>query len=452
MAEFARHEKTERQLQRLSDALKTGRLQPVRRLLNSLPAGEIADLLESLPPEPRNLVWELVDPSLDGEILVHVADEVRSSLIEAMEHEELVEATSELDLDDLADILDDLPDQVIKQILTVMDRTDRERLAQVLSYPEHSAGGLMDPEVVTIRSDVNLDVVQRYLRMRGAMPEPADDLFVTDREGRYLGRLALADLLCREPDLPVEEIIRRGDRAIAVDLSAADVATEFEHNDWVSAPVVDPAGRLLGRITIDDVVDVIREEAEHNVLSMAGLDEEDDMFAPVFASSKRRALYLGVNLITAFVAGWFVGIFDHTLEQVVALAVLMPVVASMGGIAGSQTLTLMIRGMATGRIGPGNTSALLNKELAVGSLNGLLWALVVGIVALLWFRLPMLGIVAALAIVINLVMGALAGVLVPIVLRRLAIDPALAGGVVLTTVTDVVGFVALLGLGSVLLL
>lgn len=452
MGEFARHEKTESQLQRLSEALKSGRLQPVRRLVNSLPAGEIADLLESVPPDPRNLVWELVDPVQDGEILVHVNDEVRASLIEGMDNEELVEATAELDLDDLADILNDLPDQVIRQVLRVMDRDDRERLAQVLAYPEDSAGGLMDPDVVTIRGDVTLDVVHRYLRMRGSLPEPVDDLFVIDRDGRYLGRLPLGTLLCEDPQLAVSEVLKPVDRALPVEMTAADVATEFEHHDWVSAPVVDSDGRLLGRVTIDDIVDVIRDEADHNVLSMAGLDEDDDMFAPVIASSKRRALFLGLNLVTAFVAGWFVGLFDRTLEQVVALAVLMPVVASMGGIAGSQTLTLMIRGIATGRIGPGNTHALLSKELAVGALNGVLWALVVALIAVAWFRVPMLGLVGALAIVVNLVMGALAGVLVPVVLRRLDIDPALAGGVVLTTVTDVIGFVALLGLGTLLLL
>lgn len=451
MAEYARHEKTELQLQQLSDAIKTGRLQPVRRMINALPPGEIADLLESLPPEPRNLVWELVDQGQDGEILVHVGDAVRASLIDAMENDELVEATAELDIDDLADILDDLPDQVIRQILQVMDREDRDRLTRVLAYPEDSAGGLMDPEVVTIRKDVTLDVVQRYLRMRGELPEPLDSLYVVDRDGRYVGRLTLVDLLCGEPGQSVTDLTRSDREAIAVDLPASEVATLFEHHDWVSAPVVDQGGFLIGRITIDDVVDVIRDQAEHDVLSMAGLDEEDDMFAPVFVASRQRALYLGLNLITAFVAGWFVGLFDKTLEQVVALAVLMPVVASMGGIAGTQTLTLMIRGYATGQIGPGNIRPLLHKELAVGGINGVLWAAVVGLIALLWFDQETIGFVAAAAILLNLCTGACFGVLVPVLLRKLDIDPALAGSMVLTTVTDVVGFVSLLGLGTILL-
>ena len=452
MAEFARHDKTEQQLQRLSAALKTGRLQPVRRMINTLPAGEIADLLESLPPEPRALVWELVDPEMDGEILVHVNDEVRSSLIEAMDNEELVLATTDLDLDDLADILDDLPDQVIRQVLHAMDREDRDRLARVLSYAEDTAGGLMDPDVVTVRSNVTIDVVQRYLRVRGELPRPIDDLFVIDRNGRYLGRLRLSVLLTAEPDRMVADLITDAEDGIPVDMVAADVALRFEHHDWVSAPVVDDTNKLLGRITIDDVVDVIREEAEHSVLSMAGLDEEDDMFAPVIASSKRRGLYLGVNLITALVAGWFVGLFDQTLERAVALAVLMPVVASMGGIAGTQTLTLMIRGMAMGQIGSGNTRALLNKEMMVGGLNGMFWAVVVGAVVVLWFNDTVIAAVAAAAILVNLCAGALAGVIVPVMLRRMAIDPALAGGMVLTTVTDVVGFVTLLGLGTLMLL
>ena len=452
MPEFARHEKTEMQLQRLSDALKTGRLQPVRRMVNALPSGEIADLLESLPPAQRNLVWELVDTENDGEILVHVNDEVRATLIEGMDNQELVDATSDLDLDDLADILDDLPDQVIKQLLTALDREDRERLEQVLSYDEDTAGGLMDPDVVTVRPNVSLDVVQRYLKIRGELPRPMGDLFVVNRDGRYMGRLSLVDVLCKAPEELVSDLMDGTDQPLNVDISAAEVARAFEHKDWVSAPVVDSSGFLLGRITVDDVVDVIREEAEHNILSVAGLDEDDDMFAPVLASSTRRGYYLGVNLITAFVAGWFVALFDATLEKAVALAVLMPVVASMGGIAGTQTLTLLIRGMAQGQIGPGNTRALLRQELAVGSLNGIFWACVVALVALVWFGQTALALVAGCAILFNLIAGATAGVVVPLVLRRMNIDPALAGGMVLTTVTDVVGFVSLLGLGTLVLL
>ena len=451
MPEFARNEKVERQLQELSNALRAGQLQPVRQMINDLPASEMADLLESLPPERRNLVWELVDPASDGEILVHVNDEVRAKLIDAMDNQDLVEATSELDLDELADILDDLPEQVIQQVMRGMDREDRERLTRVLSYPEDSAGGLMDMDVITVRANVTLEVVLRYLRMLGELPETIDSLIVIDREGRYFGKLALTELLIRDPARYVSEYTDTGLPAIDVNLPDSEVAALFEHHDWVSAPVIDEQGFVLGRITIDDIVDVIRDEAEHTVMSMAGLDEEDDMFAPVFASSRRRSVFLGINLIGAFSAAIVIGLFDTTIEQVVSLAILMPVVATMGGMAGTQTFTLMVRGMATGQIGSGNTAALLSKELAVGGINGLLWSMVVATIAFAWFRSTELGLVAAMAIMINLLAGALIGVLVPLGLRRISVDPALAGGFVMT-LCDVIGFTAFLGLGTVFLL
>ncbi|MEM6936409.1 MAG: magnesium transporter [Pseudomonadota bacterium] len=435
----------------LHDALRSGRLQPVKRILKALSAGEIADLLESLPPDRRAVVWDLTDATLDGEILVHLNDEVRASVIESTEDAELVQATTELELDDLADIINDLPDQVTEQVLTVMDREDRERLEQVLLYPEDSAGGMMNPEVITVRADVSLDVVLRFLRRRDSMPALIDHLFVIDRYGHYIGRLALTDLLTKDPQLSVREVLDSEVPAIGVNTPANEVATAFEHQDWVTAPVVDDRNQLVGTITIDDVVDVIREEAEHNVLAMAGLDEENDMFAPVLASSRRRAVFLGLNLVTALFASYFISIFGATIERVVALAFLMPAVASMGGIAGTQTLTLIVRGMALGQVGTGNTVALLNRELAVGFLNGLLWALVIALVAVFWFKDGTLAMVVATAIFLNLLAGAASGVFVPIVLRRMSIDPALAGGMVLTTVTDVVGFVSILGLGTLLL-
>ncbi len=451
MAEYVRREKSEQQLQLLNDALRSGRLQPVKRILQALSAGEIADLLESMPPDRRAVVWDLTDAALDGEILVHLNDEVRASVIESTEDAELVQATTELELDDLADIINDLPDQVTEQVLKVMDREDRERLEQVLLYPEDSAGGMMNPEVITVRADVSLDVVMRFLRRRDSLPALIDHLFVIDRYGHYIGRLALTDLLTKDPQLSVRDVLDSDVPAIAVNTPANEVATAFEHQDWVTAPVVDDRNQLVGTITIDDVVDVIREEAEHNVLAMAGLDEENDMFAPVLASSRRRAVFLGLNLVTALFASYFISIFGATIERVVALAFLMPAVASMGGIAGTQTLTLIVRGMALGQVGTGNTVALLNRELAVGFLNGLLWALVIALVAIFWFKDTTLALVVATAIFLNLLAGAASGVFVPIMLRRMSIDPALAGGMVLTTVTDVVGFVSILGLGTLLL-
>ena len=452
MAEPRRENETRRHLEHLSEALDSGTEHRVRRLLKSLSAGEIGDLLESLPIAKRLAVWALTDQDLDGDILVEVNDEVRASLIRDTPDEDLIADVDDLDLDDLADILDDLPDTVISEVLRSLDRTDRERLVHVLSYPEDSAGGLMDPDVLAVRPDVSLDVVLRYLRARDELPDVFDQLFVVDRQGHYLGCLRLSDLLTRDPGSTVSDLMDRSVKPIPVDLDDSEVATEFEHHDLVSAPVVDLENVLLGRITIDDVVDVIREDAEHSVLTMAGLDEEDDMFAPVVHSALRRWIWLGVNLVTALLAAWVLYAFEPTLDQIVATAVLFPIVMSMGGIAGTQTLTLMVRGMATGQVGAHNARALLRKELAVGLLNGLVFSVVVAGIAMLWYGDIPLGLVMAAAILVNLFAGALAGAIVPVVLRRLSIDPALAGGVVLTTVTDVVGILAFIGLATFILL
>ncbi len=452
MAEAVPNEATEKDIQALYHALDEGRLSEIRRTINALPASEIAHFLESLPVAKRKIVWEQVDPEKEGEVLVDLRDEVRSTLIEDMDTEELVQATEDLDIDDLADIIHDLPEEVTNELLLSMDRENRELLERVLSYPEDSAGGLMNPEVVTVRPDVPLDVVLRYLRMRGDLPEPLDEIYVIGRNGHYRGRLAIRDLLTKDPDTLVADVMDQSTKPIEATTPASEVAQDFEHNDWISAPVVDESNKLIGRITVDDVLDVIREEADHSVMSMAGLDEEDDMFAPVLISSRRRAVWLGINLVTALLAAWAIGFFEDTLQKVVALAVLMPIVASMGGIAGSQTLTLMIRGMATGQIGVGNAKYLFTREMLIGLLNSLLWAAVLSVITWLWFDDIRIGMVIALALVVNLVAGALAGVLIPLILRRLSIDPAIAGGVVLTTVTDLVGYVSFLGFGTWFLL
>ena len=452
MADAAHHDKTARQLRLLSDALDSGRLGPVRRLVNSLSPAEIGNLLESLRPAKRNIVWGLVDPEDDGEVLVHVGDDVRESLLAEMDTDEIVAAVEDLDIDDLAELAEDLPDTVIEEVLKSMDRENRERLEQVLSYDEDSAGRLMNPDVITVRTDVTVDVVLRYLRLRGEIPEHTDHLFVVSRRHQYLGRVSVASLLTHDASTPINELFDDEQPAIQVDTPAHDVASQFSDHDWVSAPVVDHNNILLGRITIDDVVDIIRDHAAHQALSAAGLDEDEDMFSPVARAARRRALWLGINLLTAFLASWVIGRFEGTIERLVALAVLMPIVASMGGVAGTQTLTLMVRGMALGQVGMGNVGALLNKEVMVGLLNGLAWAMVVGVVAALWFGDWPLGGVIAAAMVINLVTAALAGVGVPLLLRRMRIDPALAGGVVLTTVTDVMGFFSFLGLATLVLL
>lgn len=435
-------------LESIREALDTGTLRSIRRMMHSLHPAEIARLLESLRPAEREVVWELVDPEDDGEVLLHVNDEVRMGLIRGMDAQELLAATEDLDIDDLADLFADLPEAVTQQLLRSMDEQNRNRLAGLLAYPEDSAGGLMNTDTVTVRPDVTVDVVLRYLRMREDLPEDTDRLFVVNRYGRLLGTLTLARLLSSDTATTVAEIMDTEIKGIPAETSAQEVASLFEDRDLVSAPVVDAEGVLLGRITIDDVVDVIREEADHSVLSMAGLGEDDDMFASVRSSARRRIGWLSANLATAFLAANVVGLFEATIERMVALAVLMPIVASLGGTAGSQTLVLITRGIALGRVEEANARWLLAREIAVGLLNGIVLSTLVGVAAGLWFQQWAVGLVVLAALMINLLAAALAGVCVPILLKRFGVDPAIAGGMIVTTVTDVIGFASLLGLGT----
>ncbi len=452
MAEAARHDKTARQLRLLSDALDSGRLGPVRRMVNTLAPAEIGNLLESLPLDKRMVVWGLVDPEDDGEVLVHVGDEVRESLIADMDPDEIVAAVEDLDIDDLADLVEDLPEAVTGQILQAMDRENRERLEQALSYDEDTAGRLMNPEVVTVRADTTVDVVLRFLRLRGKLPEHTDHLYVVNRRHQLMGWVALQDLVTRDPSTPINELIDEELEALHVDESAREVARKFSDHDWVSAPVVDDGNILRGRITIDDVVDIIREQAEHQALGAAGLDEEEDLFSPVRRAVRGRALWLGINLMTAFLAAAVIGRFEGTIQQIVALAVLMPIVAGIGGNAAIQVLTLMVRGLALGQVASSNARILLWKEIRVALINGLMIGGLVGLVALLWFRDPVLSLVIGAALVVTLLTAALTGVAVPMLLRRMRIDPAVAGTVVVTAVTDVMGFLSFLGLATLILL
>jgi len=444
-------EQAPNRLRDLAAALQSGTLLQARMMLNGLHPAEIASLLESLPLEQRELVWELVDSEHEGDVLLYVNDAVRANLIRQMKTHELVAATEGLATDDLADILQDLPETVIREVLQSMDAQDRQRLESVMSYPEDTAGGLMNTDTITLRADVTVDVVLRYLRRRGELPETTDKLFVVSRDDKYQGWISITDLLTKAPASSIAEIMHHDNDAIPAGLPGKEVANLFQQRDLVSAPVIDADGRLLGRITIDDVVDVIRDEAERSVMNMAGLPDEQDMFAPVVTSTRRRAIWLGVNLLTALFASWVIGLFDATIEKMVALAVLMPVVASMGGVAGTQTQTLVIRGMALGQIGGSNARRLLTKELAIGAMNGLIWAVVLSLVTSAWFNNYQLGAIIGAAIIINLIFAALVGVTLPLLLRKVGIDPALAGGVVLTTFTDVIGFIAFLGLATLFL-
>ncbi|MEL1263646.1 magnesium transporter [Pseudoxanthomonas putridarboris] len=452
MVEAIRHDKTARQLRLLSDALDSGRLGPVRRLVNTLSPAEIGNLLESLPPGKREVVWGLVDAEDDGEVLVHVGDEVRESLLADMDPDEIIAAVEDLDIDDLADLVEDLPDTVIDEVLKSMDRENRERLEQVLSYPEDTAGRLMNPDVVTVRADVNVDVVLRYLRLRGELPDHTDHLYVVSRRHQYLGRVSLASLVTHEDSTPINRLIDDEQPAIDVGESAQEVARQFSDLDWVSAPVVDDNNILLGRITIDDVVDIIREQAEHQALGAAGLDEDEDLFSPIKRAVRGRVVWLGINLFTAFLAASVIGQFEATLEKIVALAVLMPIVAGIGGNAAVQVLTLMVRGLALGQVGSSNARILLWKEIRVALINGVLIGGIVGIIAFVWFHSVLLSLVIALALIINFCAAAVAGVLLPLLLKRMDIDPAVAGTVVVTAVTDVMGFFCFLGLATLILL
>jgi len=447
-----RSQKTEDQIIALSNAMETGTMQHARGMLNELSPSEIAHLIESLPHTERNLIWELVAPEKEGEVLIDLGEELRATLIRDMSLQELVNATEGLDLDELADFIQSLPGKVTTQVLTSLDTQRRERLESVLSYPEDSAGGLMDIDAITVRKEVTLDVVLRYLRRMEELPEHTDRLFVTTRDNLYLGTLPFASLLTNDLDLTVADVMTQDTEIIRASMVDDEVAKIFETYDLISAPVVDENMKLLGRITVDDIVDVIREEAEHSMLSMAGLSEEQDLFAPAIPSAKGRALWLGINLITAFLASWVVSNFDTTLEKVVAIAVLMNVVASMGGIAGSQTLTLVVRGLALGQVSRSNRGWLINKEVLVGLLNGVIWALIIAVIAMLWFDDVNIGMVIAAATVINLLVAALTGVIIPIIMQKLNIDPAIAGNVVLTTITDIVGLFVFLGLATLFLI
>ena len=434
----------------LRSALEQGSMRHGQRMINSMHPAEIASLIESLPPARREIVWEFVDPELEGDVLIELNEEVRAELIGGMDAEELIAATEGMEVDDLADLIGDLPETLNQRVLRSMDAQDRERVNAVLGFEEDSAGGLMNLDAVTVRPDVTLEVVMRYMRMRGELPERTDRLFVVNRHDKYLGGIDITRLLTEDPERTVGELMSSIE-GIAPETPARDVAKLFEDRDLVSAPVVSGDGKLLGRITVDDVVDVIREEADHSVMSMAGLNEDEDLFAGVRTTVRRRVIWLAINLATAVFAANVVGLFEATIEKVVALAVLMPIVASMGGIAGSQTLVLIIRGLALGQVETANARWLLVREVLVGLLNGVLLAGLVGIAAGLWFHKWALGLIIFSALMINLFAAAMAGVGVPLVLRKMGIDPALAGSVVLTTVTDTVGFASLLGLGALFL-
>src|SRR5690554_2795783 len=447
MTDILEKSQARQRLRSLSEALDSGALKQVARILNGgLSPSDIAHLLESSPPRQRVLLWKLVDKQLEGEVLQYMSDEIRADFLSEFNAQELANLLEDFESDDLADLLQQLPDTVIQEVLDTMDEQDRQRVEEVLSYPEDTAGGLMNTDTVTVRPDITIDVVLRYLRRHRTLPPMTESLIVVSRRDEFIGVLPITRMLVSNPAATVREVMDTDIEPIPVSLSDTKVATLFERYDLISAPVVDENNRLLGRFTIDDVVDVIREDADHSLMSMAGLDEDEDTFAPVLKTTRRRAVWLGVNVFTAFTSASVIGMFEETIQQVVALAVLMPMVASMGGIAGS--LTLMIRGMAVGQVSNANVRWLLNREFLATTLNSFLFALVVSAAAMAWFRDPTIGLVIAMALIINLTVASIVGTLLPLTLKKLNIDPALAGGVILLTTTDVVGFLSFLGLAT----
>jgi len=439
-------------LQNLMTALEASNHEEARDQLKDLHPGEIALLLEAIKPKDRAVIWPGIEASIQGEVLKEVNEDVQSQLIDEMSVDALVKATANLDTDDLADIVPNLPESAVHSLLLTLDYKHREHLNKVLTYPEDSAGGLMNTDFITVRPDVTISAVIRYLRLLKEMPVDTDQVFVVDRNFTYLGSLLISTLLTEEPEQVIMSLINSDfSKPIHADTDEAEVALLFEQRNLISAPVIDENNQLVGRITIDDVVDVIRDQAEHSVMSMVGLDEDEDVFAPIIQSTMRRSIWLGVNLVTAFIAVYFIGLFEATLQQKIALAILMPVVASMGGIAGTQTLIIVTSGIATGRVTTANIKSLINKEVAVSGLNGIIWSIVIAFVTYYWFSDVVLSVIIGLAIIVNLVVAAFSGAFLPLLLTRLRIDPALAGGVILTTITDVIGFVAFLGLAALVI-
>lgn len=451
MAEISEQEYNQQLLQKVNDALSSGMFVYARKLLQNMPAYDLALILESSPAKRRTILWQLIDPDNHGDVLEELNEEVRKGILKSMHPEKLAAVAEGMDVDDLAEVLRALPDSTYQNVLNSMDSQDRSRVEAALSFEEDTAGGIMNTDTITIRPDVTVDVVLRYLRLRGELPESTDSFYVVDREDHFIGAVSLSDIITAQPDIIIYSLINETVEAVNADMPENEVAQLFERHDWFSAPVVDSEDRLLGRITIDDIIDIIREDAEHSMMSMAGLDDEADTFAPVFKSTQQRSIWLGVNLLTALLAVSVTSMFEGLFEQLAILAVLNSLVPSMGGVAGNQTLTLVIRGIALGHVGDSNSRALLIKELSVGFLNGIIWALLIASVVAIWKQDLILGAVLAFAMLMNMTAAGIAGVSIPLFLKRMNIDPALAGSVILTTITDVVGIFAFLGTATLFL-
>lgn len=434
------------------DLAGAGNLEGLSELFSSLEPAEIAHLLESIPDPRRAMLWNQVPEEMQGEVLGYLGEVARLSLVGHVNEEDVVSAAVALETKELAEVIETLPDDIGEAIRESLDYQGLQKLEATLAFPEDSTGRLMDTDAVSVRADVSLDTVLRYLRRRESLPEQTSGLMVVDRDGFFLGELPFSALLTCQPETEVADVMNRDAIKVGPEMPQRELAILFQDRGLISVAVVDEYGGLIGRVTSDDVMEVMQDEADRQILGAAGLDEEEDLFAPVLSSARRRALWLGINLATAFLAAWVIGLFEAALDKVVALAVLMPIVASMGGIAGSQTLTLIIRGLALGNISSSNARWLGYKEVAISLLNGIVWAVVVGLISYLWFNDIRISSVLGAAMIINMFAAAFSGVVLPLVMDKMGIDPALAGSVVLTTVTDVVGFMSFLGLATLFLL
>ena len=422
----------------------------IRSLLKKLSSSEIAHALESSPPKQRKLFFSLLETNEEGDVLVDLGEEIQQELVSNISNEELAEAVKELEPDETVDILQNLPEDRMNTILSKMSYRDRKRIEIGLTYPENTAGGLLNTDVISVRPSHSIEVVINYLRDQEELPVNTDKIFVVNKDDEYIGEIAISKIITCKPNLTVREIMSTSSNPILVSQDDKEVATIFERNDIISSAVIDESGKLIGRITIDDVLDVIREDADQNFLGMAGVAE--DTFAPPGRAARSRVFWLSMNLLTAFIASMTINIFKDVLDQIVYLAILMPIVASMGGVAATQTLTIVLRGLTLEQINSSNLRWLFKRELAVSILNGLVLSILVGLVTYFWFHEITLALLISFALIINLVSSVIAGVFVPIILRRLNQDPAISGSVVVTTVTDVIGFLSFLGLATVFLI
>ena len=440
----------EKSLTKLLDESSNLSINQIKRLLNKMNSAELAHSLESSPPKQRKLLWSLIDNEDEGDVLADLGDEIQQELLLEISNEELSEVVADLELDEIVDILQHLPENRMNMILGKMSSRDRQRIEEALIYPEDSAGGLLNTDVISVRPRHSIEVVMNYLRAQEKLPKNTDKIFVVSSDDIYLGELLITTIITSDPSLTVREIMDTNTIPIDASENDKEVATLFERNDLISSAVVDDKNKLIGRITIDDVVDVIKEDADQNFLGMAGIAE--DTFQPPGRAAKSRVFWLSMNLLTAFLAAMTINIFQDVIDKIVFVAVLMPIVASMGGVAATQTLTIVLRGLTLEQINSSNLSWLFKRELAVAILNGLVLAILIGVSTFFWFGDLTLALLIAAALIINLISSVVAGIFVPLVLRRFEQDPAIAGSVVVTTVTDVVGFVSFLGLATIFLL